>query len=159
MSLINKPFSGRGIPTPAGRISVQYAALGAYNANGTIPTPDYVFSHASVKISESSNVKTYETTAFNGFNFTIKGGTTIEATLEGYIQADDATPPGAAYAAISAGNLYYLAIYAGSLRYEGPVRVISIDGAVGVTDNATVSLKFQFYGIPNFKHFKPLVQP
>lgn len=159
MALINKPFTGRGIPTPTGRVSVQYASLGPYHANGTISTPDYVFNHATLKITESSSIKTYETTAFNGYNFSIKGGTTIEATLDGYIQADDTTPANASYSSINAGDLYYLQLYAGSLRYEGAVRMVSIDGSIGVQDNAIASLKFQFYGKPNAKHFKPLVEP
>lgn len=159
MALINKPFSGSGLLRPGGRVAVQRAELGPYNANGVISSPDYIFNHATVKISETSSLKTYETTAFNGYNFNIKGGTTIEATLDGYIQADDTTPANISYTPITAGNLYYLAINAGSLRYEGAVRVVSFDGSIGVSDNTTASLKFQFYGIPNAKHYKPLVQP
>jgi len=159
MAAINKPFTGSGIAKPSGRISVQYAAMGTYYANGTIPTPDYIFNHATVKINEISSIKTYETTAFNGFNFSIKGGTTIEATIDGYIQADTSFPADATYQAIVVGELYYLAIYAGSLRYEGPVRLVSIDSSIGVQENALASLKFQFFGIPNAKHFRPLVLP
>jgi len=159
MALINKPFSGSGLLTPTGRVAVQYASIGPYNANGTISTPDYIFNHATLKISESSSLKTYETTAFNGYNFSIKGGTTIEATLDGYIQADSSTPANTTYTPLSSGELYYMQIYAGSLRYEGAVRTSTIDLSIGTSDNAVVSMKFQFYGIPNAKHFKPLVQP
>jgi hypothetical protein len=159
MAAINKPFTGSGLAKPSGRISVQYAAMGTYYANGTIPTPDYIFNHATVKINETSSIKTYETTAFNGFNFSIKGGTTIEATIDGYIQADDIRPANSTYQSIVTGELYYIAVYAGTLRYEGPARLVSFDGSIGVQDNSLASLKFQFYGIPNAKHFKPLVQP
>ena len=159
MSLINRPFSGSGLTSSTGRYSVQYAAIGTYYANGTIPTPDYVLNHATVKISESSSAKTYESTAFNGYNFSVKGGTTIEATIDGYIQADNATPANISYTPLSAGNLYYLTLYAGSLRYEGAARLISFDGSISVLDNTQASLKFQFYGIPNANHYKPLVKP
>lgn len=159
MALINKPFSGSGLTTSSGRVSVQYAAIGTYYANGTIPTPDYVLNHASIKISESSSLKTYETTAYNGYNVSVKGGTTIEATIDGYIQADSATPANASYTSLNAGELYYLTLRAGSLRYEGAVRLVSFDGSVSVSDSTTASMKFQFYGIPTYKHFKPLVQP
>lgn len=159
MALVNKPFSGSGLTTSSGRISVQSASIGTYYANGTIPTPDYVLNHATIKISESSSAKTYESTAFNGYNFSVKGGTTIEATIDGYIQADTVTPANISYTPLSAGNLYYLSLYAGSLRYQGAARLISFDGSIGVSDNTIASLKFQFYGIPYANHYKPLVQP
>lgn len=159
MALVNKPFSGSGLTSSTGRYSVQYAAIGTYYANGTIPTPNYVLNHATIKISESSSAKTYESTAFNGYNFSVKGGTTIEATIDGYIQADTVRPSPTAYTPLLAGELYYIAVYAGSLRYEGAARLISFDGSVSVSDNTLASFKFQFFGIPNAKHYVPTVQP
>ena len=160
MALINKPFSGSGLRSPTGRYSVQNAAIGTYYANGTIPTPSIVFNHASLSISEKSSIKTYETTAFNGYNTTVKGGTSIDATLEGYVaayQADgNSTLAPLNNATLNAGDLAYLFIQAGSLRYEGGVRIESIDSRISVNEDTTVSIKFVFHNKPDFKQFTPL---
>lgn len=160
MAIVNKPFSGSGLRNSAGRFSVQNAAIGPYYANGTIPTPTITFNTGTISINEKSSVQTFETTAFNGYNTTIKGGTSIEATLDGYVaayQADaNSTLAPTNNATLNAGDLAYLFIQAGSLRYEGGVRIQDIDFKVGPNDNASASIKFVFHNKPNYKQFTPL---
>lgn len=150
MAAINRPFTGSGFFTGFGsgsqsgsRVNYSWAAIG-YGPDDTAPV---VLEHGSITATESAQVTTIGTTAFNGWTDSYAGPTTISGTINGFLTASDtdhATDP----ISVRAGTKGYLILTAGSWTYTGWILVNSFDISVDADELAAVSIGYTMKAVP-----------
>ena len=148
MAAINRPFTGYGFftgPGPTGitRVNYSWAAIGS----GPTDTNPLVLEHGSITATESAQITTIGTTAFNGWSDSYAGPTTITGTINGYLAAsntDHATDP----VSVRAGTKGFLILTAGTWTYSGWMLISSFDISVDAGDFAAVSVGFTMKAAP-----------
>lgn len=143
MSQVNRGFTGYGFHINGVRQGYSWAAIGT---GPTDPQP-LVLQHGSLKINESTDISTIETTAFNGYTDCYAGGTTITGTIDGYIAASDGQHQSDPVS-IKSGTRAYLDIQAGTLGLNGYCLIGEFDFTIDQNDFARVTIGFQFKGVP-----------